>query len=204
MEDWAAVCQVKFDLLCFQDLIVKRRMLLFPFRTAGGTNKMQDSSTGNVQDAYSNRGSGATYQTGDRAGIASHPMPYYGVPPPSKGTLVPVEFSKPPPVSDIDAGFGSKGNISDSYQSLKRPFEGADLSRDQFQDDTKKSRGEGYGSGLSPVRGEEHGGRGRGSRGGRVGAPTSKEQESSWKLPSEGDGTPQPVRAPIKVCSLYI
>jgi len=183
---------------------MKRRMLLFPFRTSGGTNKMQDSSTGNVQDTYSNRGSGSTYQTGDRAGIASHPMPYYGVPPPSKGTLVPVEFSKPPPVSDIDAGYGSKGNVSDSYQSLKRPFEGADVSRDQFQDDTKKSRGEGYGSGLSPVRGEEHCGRGRGSRGGRLGAPTSKEQESSWKLPPEGDGTPQPVRAPIKVCSLYI
>ena len=165
---------------------------------------MQDSSTGNVQDTYSNRGSGGTYQTGDRAGIASHPMPYYGVPPPSKGTIVPIEFSKPPPVADIDAGFGSKGNIGDSYQSSKRPFEGADVPRDQFHVDTKKSRGEGYGSGFSPLRGEEHGGRGRGARGGRVGVPTSKEPEPSWKLSSEGDATPQPVRAPIKVCSLYI
>lgn len=165
---------------------------------------MQDGTPASMPDSYNNRGSGGGFQAGDRGGITSHPMPYYGVPPPTKGTPLPSDFNKPPPVLNIDAGFGSKGNAGDGYQSSKRPFQGADVSRDQFPDDNKKSRGEGYGSGFSPLKGEEHGGRGRGSRGGRWAPPTSKEQEPSWKMPPEGDATPQPVRAPTKVCSLYI
>lgn len=187
----------------FQGLIAAWRLiLLFLFRASGVTNKVQDGTTASVPDSYNNRGSGGGFQTGDRGGITSLPMPYYGVPPPTKGTPLPSDFNKPPPVLNIDSGFGSKGNTGDSYQSSKRPFQGADVSRDQFPDDTKKSRGEGYGSGFSPLKGEEHGGRGRGSRGGRWAPATSKDQEPSWKLPPEGDVTPQPVRAPTKVCSL--
>jgi hypothetical protein len=205
----------------FQGLIVARRpMFLFPFRTSGGTskmqgcfcflfrtsggtNKMQDGSTVSGPDSYNNRGSGGGFQVGDRSGITSHPMPYYGVPPPTKGTPLPSDFNKPPPVLNLDAGFGSKGNTDDGYQSSKRSFQGGDVSRDQFPDDSKKSRSESYGSGFSSLKGEEHGGRGRGSRGGRWAPPSSKEQEPSWKLMSEGSATPQPVRAPSKVCGLY-
>lgn len=164
---------------------------------------MPDNSTGNVQDSYNSHGSGG-FQTGDRSGIAVHTMPYYGVPPPSKGTPLPDDFNKPPPVPNIDTGFGSKGNAGDGYQSSKRPYDGGDVSREQFPDDIKKSRGESYGSGFSPLRGEEHGGRGRGSRRGRWGGLTNKEKEPFWKQPSEGDTTPQPVRAPVKVCNIHI
>lgn len=153
-----------------------------------------------MPDSYNNRGSGS-FQTG--GGVGAHPMPYYGVPPPSKGTPLPADFNKPPPLPNIDIGFGTKGNTGEGYQSSKRHFEG-DASREQFPDDIKKSRGEGYGSGFSPLRGEEHGGRGRGSRRGRWGGLTSKEKEPFWKQPSEGDTAPQPVRAPAKVCILHI
>lgn len=179
-------------------------MLLFLCRTAGGTNKMQDGSTVGMPDTYNSRGSGGGFQTGDRGGITSHPMPYYGVPPPTKGTPLPSDFNKPPPVLNLDSGYGSKVNTGDGYQSSKRPFQGVDASRDQFSDDPKKSRGESYGSGFSPLKGEEHTGRGRGPRGGRWAPPSSKEQEPSWKMLPEGEAAPQPVRAPIKVCSIYI
>jgi hypothetical protein len=176
-------------------------MSLFRFRTSGVTNKMQDGSAVGVTDAYNNRGAVGGFQLGDRSGIASHPMPYYGVPPPTKGTPLPSDFNKPPPVLNLDSGFGGKGGAGDGYQSTKRPFQG-DVSRDQFPDDSKKTRGEAYGSGFSPLKAEEHSGRGRGSRGGRWAPPASKEQEPSWKLLPEGNAAPQPVRAPTKVCSL--
>ncbi|XP_069691442.1 YLP motif-containing protein 1-like isoform X2 [Periplaneta americana] len=169
------------------------------FRAAGGSNKTQESSTASVQDASTNRGTGNNFQTPDKVGAppAAQPLPYYGVPPPTKGTPLPGDdFNKPPPIANFDSGFGGRANTGDNFQASKRPFEG-DTFRDQYQDDSKKSRGEGFGGGFSSFRGEEQsGGRGRGARGGRWG--TDDSEHSGNKPQSEASSTPQPVRPPTK------
>ena len=184
-------------------------MFFYFCRTQGTTNKTAETpSAGIVQDTFSNRGTGTNFPPGDRSNPppGQPPLPYYGVPPPSKGTPLPTDdFNKPPPpppTSNYDS-YGSRGNAGDNFQSSKRPYEGGDKFRDQFSggDDSKKSRTDGFGGGYSPFRGEEQGGRGR-ARGGRWSGPHSgddSDHRSGNKLQPEGDSTPQPVRPPVKV-----
>ena len=180
-------------------------ILFLYFRTQSTTNKTTETtSTANVQDSYGSHNVGTNFPPADRSNPppGQPPLPYYGVPPPSKGMPLPTDdFNKPPPpppTSGYDSGFGNRGNAGDNFQSTKRPYESGDKFRDQFSggEESKKPRTDIFGGGYPPYRSDDQSGRGRG-RGGRWGEDTDLRPGN--KLQTEVDSVPQPVRPPGKV-----